>query len=109
MNTDVLRSSTVSSIPNLQQGTCLAKEVGDVGGETCGTARVGAGFAANNFSPVRAAVLILRRGVRGANPPASARSPITKAEPTQDFTQPIIDQHPLARSFDSGEYACAQD
>jgi hypothetical protein len=28
-----------SSIPNLPQGACLAQEVGDVGGETSGTAR----------------------------------------------------------------------
>jgi hypothetical protein len=34
-----------SSIPNLPQGVCPAEEVGEVGGETSGTARVRAGFA----------------------------------------------------------------
>ena len=63
-----------SSIPNFQQGACLAEEVGGVGGETSGTARVRAGFAPNKYIRARAAVLILRAGVRGQPAPESASS-----------------------------------
>jgi hypothetical protein len=54
-----------SSLPNLQQGACLAEEVGDVGGETSGSARERAGFAPDKSLPPQSA-LLLRAGGMGA-------------------------------------------
>ena len=49
---------TITPLPPLLQGACLAKEEGGVGGGTCGTARVRAGTSPDYNTPVRAAVLL---------------------------------------------------
>src|ERR1019366_10742518 len=58
-----------SSIPRLQQGACLAREVGEVGGETSGTARVGAGFAPNKYTPAAKRRYFPGRGYGGSMHP----------------------------------------
>jgi len=55
-------------IPNLPQGACPAQEVGEVGGETSGTARVRAGFAPNKSSSPAQRSLYTERGYGGSRP-----------------------------------------
>src|ERR1019366_1662029 len=57
-----------SSILNLQQGACPAEEVGEVGGETSGAARVRAGFAPNRSLPPAQRSLSSGRGFGGGSP-----------------------------------------
>jgi len=57
-----------SSTASLQQGACLAEEVGGVGGETRGTARVRAGFAPNQSSSPAQRSCISERGCGGCQP-----------------------------------------
>src|ERR1019366_7686754 len=61
-------SSKMASIPNLPQGACLAQEVGGVGGETSGTARVGAGFAPDKSSSPAQRSCSSERGFGGSQP-----------------------------------------
>ena len=79
----------MASIANLPQGACLAQEVGDVGGETCGSARERAGFAPRQITLARAAVLILPAGVRGQPAPESA-SPLPEAKPALEPNGPLL-------------------
>jgi hypothetical protein len=75
-------SAEKCSIPNLQQGACLAEEVGGVGGETCGTARVRTacsersrtGFAPNQSSSPAQRSFSSEQGVWGQHAPMSASS-----------------------------------
>jgi hypothetical protein len=77
-----------SSIPNLQQGACLAREVGEVGGETRGTARVGAGFAPNNTFR-REAPFSSGQGVWGQHAPMSA-SFLSRNQTGASIHQPTV-------------------
>ena len=73
-----------SSIPNHPQGACLAQEVGDVGGETCGTARVRAGFAPNTSSSPAQRSFSSEWGF-GSGAPESA-SLLPEAKPVHELT-----------------------
>jgi hypothetical protein len=80
-------SAEKCSIPNLQQGACLAQEVGGVGGETSGTARVRAGFAPNkSFSPAQRSC-ISERGCGGSSPCVCAF--FSRSQTGKQITWPI--------------------
>src|ERR1019366_9336344 len=77
-----------SSIPNLPQGACPAQEVGEVGGETCGTARVRAGFAPNKSSSPAQRSFFSERGFGGGAPESA--SPLPKAKPMHELISPFV-------------------
>src|ERR1019366_7596740 len=89
--------SKMASFPNLQQGACLAQEVGDVGGETCGTARVRAGFAPNTSSSPAQRSFSSEWGFGGGAPESA--SPLPEAKPVHEPIGPLPSEKTSQRNI----------
>jgi hypothetical protein len=83
-----------ASVPNLQKGACLAEEVGEVGGETSGTARVGAGFAPGKTDLSAQRSCISERGCGGSSPCVCAFS--SRSQTSKQITRPISPDKTIA-------------
>src|ERR1019366_4316631 len=84
-------------IPHLPQGACLAEEVGEVGGETCGSARERAGFAPDKSLCPRSGPHPPSGG-SGAAAPESAFS-LSETKPADELTSPLLPAKPSVLSI----------